>query len=147
MVRNKIRGLTLHFVQPEQDAKLTPGRQTFTFEYGARSADVFFLSRKGNIWWPRYERAELCDIAPNSYQVKLLLNVLGRETIYAVRANPLGVMLLQCYLDFTRKLHDSFPETELKKRKLWYPGITTEELPRGLTPLDSIRVEVVAKPA
>jgi Predicted nucleotide-binding protein containing TIR-like domain len=142
MVRNKINDLTLHFVRPEQDAKLTADWQIFTFEYGARSSDVFFFSQKGNRWWPRNERAEPTT-APNSYQVRLLLSVPGRETIHAIRANALGTIFLQWYFDFTKKLHTSgLSKTEMQKLGLWYPGFTTEELPRGLTLLDSIRVDL-----
>ena len=55
------------------------------------------------------------------------------------------MMLLNFYLNITQDLRDSgLSKDELQKLGLWYPGLKMEELPRGITLLDSIRFEVVA---
>jgi len=142
-VRAKIREFTVRFVHPEPGAKLTPGWQTFTLECGARPGrDLFFLTRTGDRWWPRRDPLDPADA--NKYKVQFWLTT-GFQELCAVKANPLGMVLLNFYLNITQDLRDSgLSKDGLQKHGLWYPGLKMEELPRGITLLDSIRFEVVA---
>jgi hypothetical protein len=145
-VRNQISELTIRFVNPAEDARLSEGTQTFTLECTVPPGDdVFILTRKGPRWWPRSN--PFVPIAANKYEVQLFLDQ-GFQSINAVKATPLGILLIHFYLDTVKKLSDSgLSKDALLKRELWYPGISARELPRGLTLLDSLTFEVVSAAA
>jgi hypothetical protein len=133
-VRQKLKELWLDVcvLDPKPNTKLQTGWQAITFRCTPRpGSDVFLFTEKDNRWWPRRER--LKQTTDNVYETKTFFGEPGRHTIHLVRANDLGVVLLENYFYFT---------DQLKK----YPSITTGELPHGFVSLASVPVEVVPKP-
>jgi pyrimidine deaminase RibD-like protein len=149
----------VRFLSPEPNALLhtykTGGKHTFSCEcINAPGPDIFVLVERAGLWWP--QSTAIRQVGDSSrFEFDCHFGALGIHTIHVVRANELGLGLLNYYrkiVDLNAKQREKLTQTgatgiQLSALHGNYPGIAMPKLPRGLDSQAHLPIEIAAAPA